>query len=96
MDLFCDVRALLGDALARPKKWKGMEVSAPFALYFYYINFDGGDRTSSRCLFSLCLLWVTTKSGKRGLDKSWGGVEVPETMHWSIEGARTAFAHLSR
>src|ERR1035441_8897537 len=55
-------------ALSRSKNERVRKLSAPFALYLYYINSDGGNRTCFRDLFSLCLLRVATKSGKPGLD----------------------------
>ena len=82
---------MLKDSLSHSKNERVRKLSAPFALYLYYINSDRGDRTCLRDLFSLCPLWVATKSGKPGLDMFRDGLNCRKNMYdrsrWSVEGA---------
>jgi hypothetical protein len=47
---------------------RARELSAPFGLYFYYINSGRGDRTGFRSLLWLCLQWLTREISRLGLD----------------------------
>ena len=49
---------------------RARELSAPFGLYFYYINSGRGDRTGFRSLLWLCLQWLTREISRLGLDIS--------------------------